>query len=90
LQKGFLLEESLDECAANLRSLRGIAFDWGRYDSTPAHVFANQVFSRKLDDLGIEHEAEEYRGSPWDKTWTPDGRFYARLLPFFARHLAFE
>lgn len=90
MQRGFLLEESLDECAANLRSLRGIAFDWGRYDLTTAHVFANQVFSRKLDDLGVEHEAEEYRGNPWDKTWTPDGRYYTRLLPFFARHLVFE
>lgn len=90
LQKGFLLEEALDEHATNLRSLRGIAFDWGRYDPTPAHIFANQVFSRKLDDLGIAHEAEEYRGNPWDKTWTADGRFYARLLPFFAQHLVFE
>ena len=89
LQQGFLLEESLDEYAANLRSLRGIAFDWGRYDQTTAHIFANQVFSRKLTDLGVEHEAEEYVGSPWDKTWTPHGRFYARLLPFFAQHLVF-
>ena len=46
LQRGFLLEETLDENAANLRSLRGIAFDWGRYDLTTAHVFANRVFSR--------------------------------------------
>ena len=90
LQQGFLLEESLDECAANLRSLRGLAFDWGRYDQTTAHIFANQVFSRKLADLGVEHEAEEYVGSPWDKNWTPHGRFYARLLPFFAQHLVFE
>jgi hypothetical protein len=90
MQKGFLLEESLDEFAANLRSLRGVAFDWGRYDLTTAHVFANQVFSRKLDDLGVEHEAEEYRGNPWDRNWTPEGRFAARLLPFFSRHLAYE
>lgn len=90
LQRGFLLEESLDECAANLRSLRGLGFDWGRYDQTSAHVFANQVFSRKLNDLGVDHEAEEYNGGPWDKNWTPDGRFYTRLLPFFAKHLVFE
>ena len=90
LQQGFLLEESLDACAANLRSLRGIAFDWGRYDQTTAHVFANQVFSRKLADLGVEHDAEEYVGSPWDKNWTSRGRFYARLLPFFAEHLVFN
>jgi hypothetical protein len=53
-------------------------------------VLSNQAFSRRLEDLGIEHEAEEYRGDPWNRTWTPDGRFYTRLLPFMARHLAFE
>lgn len=89
-QAGFHLEETLDESAANLRTMRGIAFDWGRFDPTPGHVYANQAFSRKLEDLGIEHEAEEYRGNPWDRTWTENGRFYARVLPFFARHLVFE
>lgn len=89
LQRGFLLEETLDQAAPQLRMMRGIAFDWGRYDPTPAHVFANRVFSRKLDDLGIDHEAEEYRGNPWDKLWTADGRFYTRVLPFFNRHLVF-
>lgn len=89
LQRGFLLEETLDEGAKNLRSLRGLAFDWGRYDPTPAHVFANQVFSRKLDDLGVEHDAEEYRGNPWEKNFTANGRFGTRVLPFLARHLVF-
>jgi len=90
MQQGFILEESLDRYGANLRSLRGVAFDWGRYDQTTAHVFANRIFSRKLDDLGVNHEAEEYNGSPWNRTWTADGRFATRLLPFFARHLQFE
>lgn len=87
---GFLLEETLKESAANLRTMRGIAFDWGRYDQVQAHIYANQGFSRKLEDLGIEHEAEEYRGNPWDRTWTDNGRFYTRVLPFLARHLQFE
>lgn len=87
---GFLLEETLAESAANLRTMRGIAFDWGRFDPTQDHVYANQAFSRRLEDLGVEHEAEEYRGDPWERNWTDDGRFYARVLPFFARHLAFE
>ncbi|MDJ1468942.1 alpha/beta hydrolase-fold protein [Cytophagaceae bacterium DM2B3-1] len=87
---GFLLDATLEESASNLRSMRGIAFDWGRFDPTQAHVYSNQDFSRKLEDLGIEHEAEEYRGDPWDKTWTENGRFYSRLLPFFERHLVFE
>lgn len=87
---GFLLDETLAESAANLRTMRGLAFDWGRFDQTQAHVDSNREFSRKLDDLGIEHEAEEYRGDHYDKTWTENGRFYTRLLPFFARHLVFD
>jgi enterochelin esterase-like enzyme len=89
-QTRWLLDRTLEESAGNLRQMRGIAFDWGRYDPTPTHVYANQAFSRKLEDLGIEHEAEEYRGNPWNKNWTETGRFYTRMLPFFARHLVFE
>lgn len=89
-QAGWLLDHALAENAANLRTMRGIAFDWGRYDPTPTHVYSNQSFSRKLEDLGIEHEAEEYRGDPWNKNWVANGRFYTRLLPFMARHLVFQ
>lgn len=89
-KKGFHLEETLDESVANLRSLRGLALDWGRFDPTQGHVYANQAFSRRLEDLGIEHEAEEYRGNPWNRNWTENGRFYARVLPFLARHLVFN
>lgn len=86
---GFHLEETLNESAANLRTMRGLAFDWGRFDPVYAHVESNRTFSRLLEDLGVEHEAEEYRGGPWDRLWTDDGRFYARVLPFLARHLVF-
>jgi enterochelin esterase-like enzyme len=89
-QDTWLLDRRLERSADKLRKMRGIAFDWARYDPTPTHVYANQAFSRKLEDLGVEHEAEEYRGNPWNKTWTEDGRFYARVLPFFAKHLVFE
>ncbi|RAW00817.1 alpha/beta hydrolase [Pseudochryseolinea flava] len=88
-REGFLLDESLDACADNLRKLSGIALDWGRFDPTYAHVDSNREFSRKLEDLGIEHEAEEYRGNPYDKVWLEDGRFYTRVLPFLAKHLIF-
>lgn len=86
---GFLLEETLNESAANLRTMRGLALDWGRFDTTFAHVESNRTFSRLLEDLGVEHEAEEYRGGPWDRLWTDDGRFYTRVLPFLERHLVF-
>lgn len=90
LQRGFLLDQRLREYAPNLRKLRAIALEWGRYDPTHAHVESNEAFSRQLDDLGIEHEAEEFRGGVWDRTWTDDGRFYTRVVPFLDRHLAFE
>jgi S-formylglutathione hydrolase FrmB len=89
-KNGFHLDESLAESAANLRSMRAIAFDWGRFDPNQAHVTSNRDFSRRMEDLGISHEAEEYRGGPHDRTWTGDGRFYNRLLPFLARNLVFS
>jgi S-formylglutathione hydrolase FrmB len=90
LQKAFHLDEHIEEFAANLRTMRGLALDWARHDSTQAHVEAAREFTRKLQDAGVEHEAEEYLGNPWDKNWTEHGRFNTRLLPFFARHLVFE
>jgi S-formylglutathione hydrolase FrmB len=87
MQKSFLLDETLAQSAAALRSVH-LALDWGRFDTTQAHVISNRQFSRKLEDLGIEHEAEEYRGDPWNRTWTEDGRFAQRVLPFLAKHLA--
>lgn len=88
MQRAFLLDETLPESAAALRTMRGLALDWGRFDTTLAHVISNRQFSRKLEDLGIEHEAEEYRGDPWNRTWTEDGRFAERVLPFLRKHLA--
>ncbi len=88
MQAAFLLDESLAESAAALRTMRGLAFDWGRFDTTQAHVTSNREFSRKLEDLGVEHEAEEYRGDPFNRTWTDDGRFATRVLPFLQTHLA--
>ena len=89
-QSRFLLDHMLAEKCENLRRLRGIAFDWARYDPNLDHVYAAQAFTRKLDELGIEHEAEEYRGDPWNKNWTDHGRFYTRVLPFLSRYLVFE
>jgi S-formylglutathione hydrolase FrmB len=88
MQRTFLLDGTLPESAAALRSMRGLAFDWGRFDTTQAHVISNRQFSRMLEDLGVEHEAEEYRGDPWNRTWTEDGRFAKRVLPFLQRRLA--
>jgi S-formylglutathione hydrolase FrmB len=90
LQAAFHLDESLAASATALRTLRGLAFDWARFDTTQAHVTSNREFSRKLEDLGVEHEAEEYRGDPSSRNWTDDGRFATRVLPFLEKHLVWD
>ena len=61
--------------------------DWGRYDPNQDHVYANVAFSRKLEEYGITHSAEEYAGNEWNQLWVPNGRVEADLLPFFAQYL---
>lgn len=89
-QKSFGLGEQLDQYADNIRSLRGFALDWARFDPTYAHVDSNREFSHKLEDLGIPHIADEFAGGVIDKLWLDDGRFYAHVLPFFAKKMEFE
>jgi ketosteroid isomerase-like protein/S-formylglutathione hydrolase FrmB len=89
-QTNFHLDRSLEQSVDNLRKMNGIAIDWARYDPVQDHLHSVDVLSRRLDDLGIEHEAEEYSGSPYNKVWTEDGRFAERVVPFFFKHLKFD
>lgn len=89
LSSRFFLDGLLRDNLNNMKSLRAIAFDWGRYDMTQSHIYSNQAFTRMLDDLGIDHIAEEYNGGPSDKNWIDHGRVEDNMLPFFARNLAF-
>jgi ketosteroid isomerase-like protein/enterochelin esterase-like enzyme len=89
-QTNFHLDRSLEQSVENLRKMNGIAIDWARYDPVQDHLHSVDVLSRRLDDFGIEHEAEEYRGSPYNKVWTEDGRFAERVVPFFFKHLKFD
>ena len=89
LKSRFMLQKIVADNIEKVRTLRGIEFDWGRYDPNQDHVYANQAFTRRLDELGIEHFAEEYRGLPWEKYWNDEGRVYTQVLPFFARRLKF-
>src|SRR5216683_6947933 len=90
LHNNFLLETMIPQYADNLKSLRGFKFDWERNDGNPDHVYANQAFTRKLDEFGIPHEAEEYSSLWGHGVWGEDGRVYTDVLPFFGRHLVFE
>jgi hypothetical protein len=87
LYSRFLLDSLLSRHAAGLKRLRGIKIDWGRYDATPGHVYANQAFTRKLEEYGVSHFAEEYSGNEWNRLWVRHGRVEADLLPFFAEYL---
>ena len=86
----FLLDHQLPRYADNLRTLRGLKFDWGRNDPNMDHVVSNQAFSRLLAEYGVPHEAEEYVGGWGDRTWGETGRVHTDMMPFFARTLAFE
>jgi hypothetical protein len=90
LRANFFLESMIPQYAANLKSLRGLKFDWGRSDLNQDHVYSNQAFTHKLNEFGIAHEAEEYNGVWGDKTWGNDGRIYSEVLPFFQKHLVFD
>jgi len=89
LRDNFLLETMIGKYADNLKSLRGLRFDWARNDGNHDHVYANQAFTHKLNEFGIKHEAEEYNGVWGTGNWGVDGRVATEVLPFFARTLAF-
>lgn len=42
--------------------MRCLAFDWGRFDHNPDHDNASNAIGCQLENLEIEHVAEEYRG----------------------------
>jgi S-formylglutathione hydrolase FrmB len=79
----------VDEYAANLRKLKAIKLDWGRNDASRFPLQCG-MFSQELENLGIEHFAEEYIGTHTNKIWTTDGRVLNELLPFFNDYLKFE
>lgn len=90
LRNNFYLETMIGRYADNLKSLRGFKFDWSRRDGNFDHIYANQAFTRKLNEYGIEHGAEEYNGPFGESDWGTEGRIYTEVLPFFAKTLVFD
>jgi pimeloyl-ACP methyl ester carboxylesterase len=89
LRDSFFIEAMVPRYADNLKSLRGLKFDWPRSDTNPDHIYANQALTHELNEFGIAHEAEEYNGV-WDTgTWGERGRVATEVLPFFQRNLIF-
>jgi hypothetical protein len=90
LRNNFYLETMIPRYANNLKSLRGFKFDWSRQDGNFDHIFANQAFTRKLNEYGVGHGAEEYNGPFGESDWGSDGRIYTEVMPFFAKTLVFD
>ena len=88
-RNNFYLETMIPQYADNLKSLRGFKFDWTRNDANYDHVYANQAFTRKLNEFGVAHSAEEYTGPFDESNWGADGRIYTEVLPFFRAHMVF-
>jgi hypothetical protein len=89
LRENFFIESLIPKYADNLKSLRGLKFDWARSDPNQDHVYANQALTHKLNEFGIVHEAEEYNGVWGTGNWGESGRIVTDVLPFFQRNLIF-
>jgi pimeloyl-ACP methyl ester carboxylesterase len=78
----------LDRYADNLKKLRAIKLDWGR---NAGERFTQQcdMFSQRLENLGIKHFAEEYIGTHTSDIFTLEGRVPNDMLPFFETYLEF-
>lgn len=80
----------VDEYIENLKSLKALKLDWGRNEEHPHVPVTCRIFSQKLENLGVNHYAEEYIGDHGNKLWTDDGRALNDMLPFFDTYLEFE
>jgi hypothetical protein len=72
------------------RKLRALKFDWGRNDGMVFVRLGSQMFSKRLENIGINHYAEEYIGTHGNKIYSEDGRVLNNMLPFFNTYLKFE
>ena len=82
--------EMVDDYVDSLRKLKAIKLDWGRNEPFLYLPMSCKIFSQKLENLGINHYAEEYIGTHTNKLWTDDGRALNDMLPFFDTYLKFE
>ncbi len=80
----------VDDYADNLRMLNALKIDWGRNEDNYHIPLTAKMLSQKLENLGVNHYAEEYIGDHGNKVYTDDGRTLNDLLPFFNYYLQFE
>ncbi len=80
----------VDDYMGNLKKLKALKLDWGRNEEHDLIPVTCEFFSKKLENLGIDHYAEEYIGTHGNKLWTDDGRALNDMLPFFDMYLEFS
>ena len=81
----YMIDENLD----NLKKLKAIKLDWGR-NAGERFTIQCELFSQRLENVGIEHFAEEYIGTHTNGIYTKEGRVPNQMLPFFNDYLEFE
>ncbi|WP_370476489.1 alpha/beta hydrolase [Tamlana flava] len=80
----------IDDYINQLRSLNSLKLEWGRNDDFKNVVSSCRAFSKKLENLGIDHIAEEYNGTHFNRILEVDGRIAKEMLPFLNDQLEFE
>lgn len=79
----------IDDYLDNLKKLKAIKLDWGR-NAGDRFTIQCEMFSQRLENVGIQHFAEEYIGTHVNNIYTREGRIPNQMLPFFDTYLAFE
>ncbi len=70
----------------NLLMLK-IKFDCGDKDEWKFIPINNRLFSKKLTELNVPHQFEEYNGDHRNKIWGKEGRLYNDVLIFISDNL---
>jgi pimeloyl-ACP methyl ester carboxylesterase len=79
----------IDDNLTNLQKLKAIKLDWGR-NAGDRFTIQCEMFSQRLENVGITHFAEEYIGTHGSGIYTRDGRVPNQMLPFFDYYLDFQ
>ncbi|HMB63033.1 MAG TPA: alpha/beta fold hydrolase [Eudoraea sp.] len=79
----------IDRYIDNLKQLRAIKLDWGR-NAGDRFTIQCKMFSQRLENVGVNHFAEEYIGTHVSDIYTREGRIPQQVLPFFDLYLDFE
>lgn len=78
----------IDDYLGNLQKLKAIKMDWGR-NAGDRFTIQCDMFSQRLENVGITHFAEEYIGTHVSDIYTKQGRIPQQVLPFFDEYLEF-